>query len=229
MEPLSRIIEKNLYLYNDGLVGNIQDLKSAWISGAGGVEVRGKGAILGTILVVIAVAASTLGAWPRQEFPEPGTPTVTLAPDTYSGSVRVKGLSVSSGVNLYACIDDCIVYTSESVVTGEAGSYSGLVLSPDLTSLTGLPITFYLSNNHGRITAFEQQDFRGVGRGYTLDLSFDGPLPAPPAQATPTPTAILPATGDTVVAAIPTWIMAAGFAALIGGVTLLLMARRRAA
>ena len=190
---------------------------------------RRTAAITGTILAVMVVAVATPGALPLQEFPEEGTSTNTIGPDTFSGTVRVNGSTPLGGLNLYACMEECIVYKSESVVVGDRGAYSGLVLRPGLPSLAGLSIEFYLSNQQGRIAAFEQPDFQGVGDKYTLDLSFDGPVPAPPASATPTPTAILPATGDTVVAAIPTWLMAVGLVVLAVGVTLLLTARRRAA
>ena len=57
-------------------------------------------AIYGTILAVMLVAVATLGALPLQEFPEEGTSTNIIGPDTFSGTVRVNGSTPPSGLDL---------------------------------------------------------------------------------------------------------------------------------
>ena len=58
-------------------------------------------------------------------------------------------------------------------------------MNPSDQALIGRAVSFYLVNQYGRIEAAETTDFVGLFDFYTLDLTFNQPLPV----ATPTPTA----------------------------------------
>ena len=185
--------------------------------------VRRKSAFLAMLFALFLGALSTLAATPNQ-----GKPPQPFGPDSFSGQATVEGTAPPRGMQLFACIDDCSVFKSATVTIRQGGRYSQLVVSPVDRSLVGHPVLFYLANEFGRIKAAEDQDFQGATETFTLNLTFSDPIPVPTPTPTITPTASLPVPGDPIVTAIPGWVLLAGTGAVLAGVTLLLVARRRA-
>ena len=179
------------------------------------------------MLAVLAVAASILGAMPSQAPPEQEGSSLPNGSDVFAGSVSIQEVTSPGGMTLFACIDDCGVYKSESVLTNHEGTFDGLTVRPPGQSLVGHPVRFFLANEHGRIEADEQLEFQGTAERHSLDLQFAGPVPFRPSLTTPTATPVLPATGDTVVAGVPQWMLIMGVLMFLSGVTLVLRARRR--
>ena len=184
--------------------------------------VRRKITFLAVMLALSFGVLATLGATPHQ-----GKPPQPFGPDSFSGKVTVQDSPAPQGMELFACIDDCGVFRSATVGIGPGGTYSQLVVNPLDRSLVGHPILFYLINVFGRIQAVEAADFQGATDGFTLDLSFDDPVPSPTPTPTVTPTASLPVPGDPTVTAIPRVALVAGVAAALGGIVLLVVVRRR--
>ena len=154
--------------------------------------------------------------------------------DFLSGTVTLMGSPAPSGTQLIACVNRCESgFESQPTEIGPGGSYSMLEVNPSDEALIGLPTSFYLVNEFGRIEAVESRDFVGVFDFYELDLTFNDPLPVPTPipTATPiptlTPTAILPVPGDPGVTAIPRLALVIGAAAVAAGAGLILLARRR--
>ena len=185
--------------------------------------VRRKSAFLAMLLALVLGTLSTLAATPNQ-----GKPPQPFGPDSFSGQVTVEGAAPPRGIQLFACIDDCSVFKSAIVGIRQGGRYSQLVVNPVDQSLVGHPVFFYLANEFGRIKGAEGRDFQGATERFTLNLTFSDPIPVPTPTPTITPTASLPVPGDPAVTAIPRWLLLAGTAAVLAGVMLLLVARRRA-
>ena len=188
--------------------------------------VRGNLTRIAVMLAILAVVAATLGAMPSQAPPEQEGSSLPYGSDVFAGSVSVQEVTPPGGMTLFACIDDCGVYKSESVLTNHDGTFDGLMVRPPEQSLAGHPVRFFLANEHGHIEADEQVGFQGTMERHSLDLRFAGPVPFRPSLTTPTATPVLPATGDTIVAAVPRWALVMGVLALLGGVALVLRARR---
>ena len=128
-----------------------------------------------------ALMLCTLAAVPRQDE----RPPQPLFEDFYSGTVSLQGSPAPTGSQLMACIIDCETgFQSQPVRITSAGGYDGLELNPSDEALIGRSVSFYLVNQYGRIKAVETADFVGIFDFYTLDLTFNQPLPVP----TPTPT-----------------------------------------
>ena len=180
-----------------------------------------------TLLVMLGalylMLLATLGATAWQV-----NPPQPFGPDSFFGQVNVEGGPAPQGLQLFACIDNCGVFKSETVGIQEGGAYSQLVVNPLDRSLVGHPIRFYLANEFGRIQAVETVDFKGAFDHFVLNLTFDDPVPEPTPTPTITPTASLPAPGDPTVTAIPRVALLLGVAALLVGSVLLLALRRRA-
>ena len=188
---------------------------------------RRKLAGIAVMLAVLVVAAATLGAMPNQAPPEQEGSSLPQGSDVFAGSVSVQEVTPPGGMTLFACIVDCEVYKSESVLTNHDGTFDGLMVRPPGQSLAGHPVRFFLANEHGRIEADEPAQFHGTAERHSLDLQFAGPVPFQPSLTTPTATPVLPATGDTVVAAVPRWMLVMGVLTFLSGVTLVLRARRK--
>ena len=204
---------------------------------------------LAGMAAVIVGALSALAAVPGQGE----RPPRPLFQDFYSGRVSLLGSPAPAGAQLLACIIDCATgFESEPVAIGPGGEYEGLELNPSDEAMIGREVRFYLVNQYGRIEAAETRDFVGIFDFYTLDLTFDQPLPfptptptvtptptpAPTPTATPvptptpvptlTPTASLPVPGDPSITAIPRMALIIGAVIVVGGTGLVLFARRRA-
>ncbi len=191
--------------------------------------VRGKLARIAVMLAVLAVAASTLGAMPSQALPEQEGPSLPYGPDVFAGSVPVQKVTSPGGTMLFACISDCGVHKSKRVLTNHDGTFDGLTVHQPGRSLAGHPVRFFLANEHGHIEADEQVGFQGATERHSLDLRFAGPVPFRPSLTTPSATPVPPAAGDTIVAAVPRWVLIMGVLTFLSGVTLVLRARRREA
>ena len=185
--------------------------------------------LVGAAALLLA-ALSTLAAVPRQGE----RPPQPLFEDFYSGSISLQGSAAPAGSQLIACILDCATgFESQPVSVGPGGSYDQLELNPSDEGLIGRIVNFYLVNRYGRIKAVETTGFVGVFDFYSLDLTFNQPLPvpAPTPTMTPlptlTPTASLPVPGDPSVTAIPRLALIIGAATVAGGAGLILFARRR--
>ena len=185
--------------------------------------VRRKIAFLAAVSALTLILVGTLGAGPRQ--PVPPQP---FGPDSFAGQVAVEGSAPPLGMQLYACIDDCGVFKSAIVGIRQGGRYGELVVDPADRSLVGHPIFFYLANEFGRIKAAEQPDFQGATDAFTLNLTFADPIPVPTPTPTVTPTASLPVPGDPNLTRVPKLALFIGAAAVVGGIFLLLVVRRRA-
>ena len=193
------------------------------------------------VVTLAAGVLSMLGAGPAQE----GVPPRPSDPEWFSGTALVRGAPAPAGSQLVACIEDCDrVFASKPAPVKEGGRYSNLAVDPKDPELVGRPISFYLVNQFGRIRAVETPAFKGSRSFITLNLTFNQPAPTPPPPPTPTPTATptptpapsptplptpsLPVPGDPRVTAIPPLALGLGAGALLGGILLLLVARRRA-
>lgn len=174
---------------------------------------------------LVLAALVTLGAGPRQG----GLPPQPFFPDTVSGRVTLQGKPAPAGTLLVACIDDCgSVFESAPFQLSEDGSFSGLKIDPADQRLVGHQISFYLVNEFGRIRAAETVTFLGAVEMHIADLTFSQAMPVPTPTPTLTPTAALPSPGDPVVTVIPRIALMAGAAAVVAGISLLYLARRRA-
>ena len=182
------------------------------------------------LIVMAVLVLSTLAAVSAQGE----RPPQPLFEDFYSGRVSLQGSPAPAGSQLIACIIDCATgFESQPVLLGPAGRYDGLELNPSDETLIERTISFYLVNQYGRIKAVETINFVGVFDFYTLDLTFNQPLPvpAPTPTVTPiptvTPTASLPIPGDPSLTAIPRLALIIGAVTVVGGAGLILLARRR--
>ncbi len=179
-------------------------------------------------LVVITIAA--LGAVPQQGE----RPPQPFFQDFYSGTVTLQGAPAPAGTKLIACVLDCVTgFESKPAELQAGGSYEFLEVNPSDEALIGLPVSFYLVNDFGRVKAEETTDFVGVFDFYVADLTFTQPLPVPTPIPTvtptmqPTPTAILPVPGDPAITAIPRLALIVGAVAVAAGAGMILLARRR--
>ena len=186
--------------------------------------VRRKVAVLTLALALSLAMLVTLGASLRQD-----KPPQPFGPDAFAGRVMVQNRPPPLGMQLFACIDDCLTYKSAAVGIKEGGLYSQLVINPTDRSLVGHSIRFYLANEFGRIQAVESVDFAAATDNFTLDLNFTGAIPVPTPTPTITPTASLPEPGDLTVTAIPRVALIVGAIAVVVGMGILMAARRRAA
>ena len=191
---------------------------------------RRKICFLATTLALFTSALITLGAVPGQGE----RPPQPFFQDFFSGKVTLQGTPAPAGTQLIACVDDCATgFESQPVQVEPGGSYSMLEVNPSDETLIGRPVSFYLTNEFGRIAAVETRSFVGVFDFYSVDLTFNQGMPVPPPTptATPiptaTPTASLPVTGDPRVPAISRLALIIGSAAVAAGTGLLLLARRR--
>ena len=180
---------------------------------------------LAVILLTTVAAVPAQGERPPQPFFQ----------DFFSGEVTLQGVPAQAGAQLIACVSDCLTgFQSKPVTIERGGIYTLLEVNPEDQSLIGLPVSFYLVNEFGRIQAEETREFVGIFNFYKLNLTFNDPLrvPAPTPtlrpSATLTPTAVLPVPGDTTVTAIPRLALIVGAGAVAAGSVLILLARRRA-
>ena len=126
-------------------------------------------------IVIMAIAALVmLGAGPRQE----GVPPQPFGAVFFSGAVSVQGESAPAGAALVACVDDCAkVFESQPEQLEEGGQYTMLAVNPSDQDLVGHPVAFYLVNEFGRIKAVETRRFEGDFNAYTLNVTFNDPIP----------------------------------------------------
>jgi len=182
------------------------------------------------VVLISTVAFTYLGASPRQSE----RPPQPFFQDFFSGIVTHQGAPPPMGTLLVACIDDCLDgFESEPSVLKPDGTFDQLEVNPGRQDLVGHTITFYLLNSFGRIKAAEERPYIGVFDFYVQNLTFDEPLPAPPATKTPmptiwpTPTASLPIAGDPAVNKVPRIAVTVGLIGVILGSLLLFVARRK--
>ncbi len=179
---------------------------------------------LGTALLMAAFAV--LGAGPNQAE----RPPQPFFQDFFSGAVLLQGSPPPEGTLLIACIDSCDGSFESAPYSLKAdGTFDQLEVNPANENLVGHPITFYLVNEFGRISAVEVRPYIGVFDFYVQDLTFVDPLPlAPLPDPTPRPTPIasLPVAGDPAVAQLPKIALMAGVVAVLLGASLLLVSRR---
>ena len=182
-------------------------------------------------LATFAITAiAILGAVPQQGE----RPPQPFFQDFYSGTVSLRGAPAPTGTKLIGCVLDCATgFESKAVELQAGGTYELLEVNPSDEALIGLPVSFYMVNEFGRIKAEETTAFIGVFDFYVLDLTFNDrlPVPTPIPTATPTmqptPTAILPVPGDPAITAIPRLALIIGAAAVAAGAGMVLLARRR--
>ena len=183
------------------------------------------------LLVAFAVMAmATMGAAPQQGE----RPPQPFFQDFYSGTVTLRDAPAPASTKLIGCVLDCVTgFESKAVELQADGRYELLEINPSDEALIGLPVSFYLVNEFGRIKAQETTPFIGVFDFYALDLTFNDPLPVPTPIPTvtptmqPTPTAILPVPGDPAITAIPRLALIIGAAAVAGGAGMIFLTRRR--
>ncbi|PKB72881.1 MAG: hypothetical protein BZY75_04745 [SAR202 cluster bacterium Io17-Chloro-G7] len=182
------------------------------------------------ILTIVVMAVTAIGAVPQQGE----RPPQPFFQDFYSGTVTLQGVPAPAGTKLIGCVLDCVTgFESKPVELQAGGRYESLEVNPSDEALIGLPVSFYLVNDFGRIKAEETTDFVGVFDFYVADLTFNLPLPVPTPIPTvtptmqPTPTAILPVPGDPAITAIPRLALIVGAVAVAAGAGMILLARRR--
>ena len=182
-------------------------------------------------LAIMVMAISTLAAVPQQGE----RPPQPFLPDFYSGSVTLQGAPAPAGTILIGCLVDCETgFQSKSVEIQDGGIFEMLEVNPTDQALIGLPVSFYIINEFGRIKALETADFTAIHDFHVVDLTFTDGLPAPTPIPTvtptpqPTPTAILPVPGDPAITEIPRLALIIGVAAVGAGAGMILLARRRA-
>ena len=179
---------------------------------------------------VFGSAISTLGTVLAQDE----RPPQPFFQDFFSGRVSLHGAPPPVGTQLLACVDDCVTgFKSQLVELEPGGEFNFLEVNPSDEALIGRQVSFYLVNRYGRIQAAETRPFVGVFDFYTINLTFNDPLPVPTPTPTITPvptltpTAVLPIPGDPRVTAIPRLALIIGAAAVAAGAGLILVARRR--
>ena len=188
-----------------------------------------------TLLVLncalVASALGTMGAVPGQDE----RPPQPFFRDFFSGTVSLQGAPPPSGTQLIACVDSCVTwFESLPVQLQPEGRYDLLEVNPSDEASIGRLVSFYLINEFGRIKAAKTRGFVGVFDFYTVNLTFNDPLPVPTPTPTVTPiptltpTAVLPVPGDPGVTAIPRLALIIGAASVAAGAGLILLARRRA-
>jgi len=193
-------------------------------------------ATLTIILISTVVAMAVLGARSEQGAPPP------LG---YFGTVFIQGQPASEGLLLVGCVDGCTTgwegneELREAVRTHADGSYSALIVGPPNDSFFGKDITFWITNEAGRIQAGEVVPYQlAPNLTRTLNLTFDEPLPilptptpTSPPTVTPTPTStpILPIPGDSGVPLLGRVAVIAGIVALVLGGAIFIVSRRRRA
>ena len=182
----------------------------------------------GPVAILLSLFAGMLGALGAGPGQDENVPPQPYFEDFFSGVVTVRGNPAPAGLQLIACIDDCRkVFESQPARTEDGGIYHLLeVFPPKQQRLIGHPISFYLLNEFGRIQADETSTFEAAPNRHALNLTFRDPLPIPP---TPLPPPALPSVGDTTLASLPGYALGIGAAAMLGGVLLILMLRRRTA
>ena len=192
------------------------------------VAVRREVTFLMVALAVIAIA--TVGAVPQQGE----GPPQAFFPEFFSGTVTLQGATAPAGTSLVGCVLDCVTGFESKVVEIQAGgAYDLLEINPADDAMIGLPVSFYLVNEFGRIKAQETPIFNGFFNFFQVDLTFNNPMPMPTPVPTvtptmqPTPTAILPVPGDPAITAIPRLALIIGAAAVAAGAGMILLTRRR--
>ena len=193
--------------------------------------VRRKVAFLTVLGALLTSMFAGTGAVPSQGE----RPPQPFYQDFFSGRVTLQGQPAPAGLQLLACVGDCLNgFESEPIELEEGGRFTLLEVKPTNELLIGVPVSFYIVNEFGRIRAEQTKAFIGVYDSYTLDLTFVDSLPAPTPiptitpTVTLTPTAVLPVPGDPGVTAIPRLAMIIGAGAFAMGGVLVLLARRRA-
>ena len=181
-------------------------------------------------LAIMVMAISTLAAVPQQGE----RPPQPFFQDFYSGSVTLQGAPAPAGTILIGCLVDCETrFQSKSVEIQDGGIFEMLEVNPTDQALIGLPVSFYIINEFGRIKALETADFTAIFDFHVVDLTFTDGLPAPTPIPTvtptpqPTPTAILPVPGDPAITEIPRLALIIGATAVAVGAGMILLARRR--
>jgi len=206
------------------LIGRVKSAKQ----GKEAAAVRRQATLLLAALMVMIIA--TVGAVPQQGE----RPPQPFFQDFYSGTVTLRGAPAPAGTKLVGCVLDCVTgFESKAIELLPGGTYELLEVNPSDEALIGLPVSFYLVNDFGRIKAQQTTPFIGVFDFYVVDLTFNDRLPVPtPIPTTtptmqPTPTAILPVPGDPAITAIPRLALIIGAAAVTAGTGMILLARRR--
>ena len=186
------------------------------------------------LVVVCALIANTIGTL-GTVLAQDERPPQPFFQDFFLGSVSLQGAPPPAGTLLIACVDSCVTgFESKPVQLQPGGKYDLLEVNPSDEALIGRLVSFYLVNEFGRIKAAETRGFVGVFDFYTVNLTFNDPLPVPTPTPTITPTltltptAVLPVPGDPGVTAIPRMALIVGAAAVAAGAALIFWARRRA-
>ena len=186
--------------------------------------------VLVGMAAIIFSALSTLAGVPGQGE----RPPQPFFQDFFSGTVSLQGSPAPTGTQLIACVADCATgFKSQPIRIGSGGKYDLLEVNPSEETLIGRTVSFYLLNQYGTIKAVETASFVGVFDFYTLELTFNQPLPVPTPRPTVTPiptvtpTASLPVPGDPSITAIPRLALIIGAVTVAGGTGLILLARRR--
>ena len=185
--------------------------------------------------MVVAVVA--MAAAPAQRLAQPPFPVI------YNGNVTIMDAPAPTDVSLVACVDGCDTgWQSNLALIPEPGKYTTLVVGPPDHTFIGKELTFHLVTEFGSVQAAETgtltepkdpSDFTK-----TLDLHFAEappaapeatPTPTPTITPTPSPTPVLPIPGDASVPRLSRVALIAGSLALLAGVGILFLMRRRKA
>lgn len=165
----------------------------------------------------IAMVVLCLGLGPAQSE----VPPQAFFADYFSGVVVLDDPSSMGGIRLVACIRDCRTFESQGIELAADGMFALLEVNPTDRFLRGDQILFYLVNAHGRIRAVETAVFEGKYAITELRLTFDSSIPRPMRPPE------LPAVGDRIIPMLPGYVMGIGLALTAGGISMLVIYRRR--
>ena len=173
-----------------------------------------------------------------------GLPTF---PNSFNGKAFVAGQPAPDGLEIFARVGDYQSNTplpgsdpaKRSMVLVTNGAYNALTVSPPDENVFGKTITFHATLGFGDVQATETATFViGIQVLFDFDLNFPSmptgpPTPTPPPTATPPPTPtttpVLPIPGDPAVPQLSRLALVGGGVALVAGIAVLLVARRRRA
>ena len=197
---------------------------------------------VGVLAAYMMALAAGLGAALGQVVPEPPVP-----PNVFAGDVFIGGQPAPDGVEIFARAD---IYQSNvarpgfapderPIVLTEGGKYFNLKVQPPGQAFVGKTITFHATIGFGDVPAQETDVLtRGLRFETDFGLHFPDappgsptptPKPTPTFTPTPTPTPVLPIPGDPSVPRLSRLALILGGVAVVAGVGLLLIMRRRQA
>ena len=168
------------------------------------------------VIGCIVLALLCLGAAPKQSE----VPPQAFFADYFSGMVAIQGFPPPSGIELIACIRECVIFESEGVKLAADGRFGLLEVNPADRFLRGDRIRFYLVNAHGRIEAVETAIFEGKYGIIEIQLNFNSDIPTPMAPPQ------LPEVGDPVLRLLPGLVIGVGVFCLLVGVVGLVVSRK---